>query len=172
MQHTQWIFGYGSLINPKSISDTLDEEKFTYPVRVRGLKRGWYSTDDQYTWLGVKRSTHDYTNGVIFSVSDDQLYLLDIRESIYDREIIENYYIEPILSLLGEPWKNQKVYVYVSKSNESLNGKPILSSYINLCLSGTVFQDKRLLSKEYTVEFLNNTFNWPKKTEDWIDRKI
>lgn len=101
----QWVFGYGSLVSPVSFAHTIGRdltpgEDFVQ-AEIAGFGRRWnYGTayrftsiDDQgpepkrwtFIALGVTRSDHETTNGVLAWVGDDEIAALDARERNYDR---------------------------------------------------------------------------------------
>jgi len=157
------IFGYGSLINKKSISNSIPGERELYPTRIYGYKRGWYASDNNVTWLGIKKRSGYTVNGVIFFVTDEEMSILDKRESIYKRLKVKSY------SVLSDKYpfdKNNIIYTYIFEGKR--NDSPIFSTYINMCLEGTIEQD-RIMGfgyPKFTREFLETTYSWPKN--NWV----
>jgi cation transport regulator ChaC len=101
----RWVFGYGSLVSPKSFGHTVGREfrpgRDFFEAEVLGYGRRWsFATAARFTaaagpglehveWttitLGVVRSGDESTNGVIGWVNDGELDELDRREARYDR---------------------------------------------------------------------------------------
>ena len=100
-----WVFGYGSLVSPESISWTIDRRpEFgidVFPARLDGYGRRWNygSIVLRGDWthqgarieegvvisLGVVADEAEQCNGVVFAVTDDELAALDWRERDYRR---------------------------------------------------------------------------------------
>ncbi|KAJ3369468.1 hypothetical protein HDU91_007141 [Kappamyces sp. JEL0680] len=93
---TQFLFGYGSLINPQSRERTLNRplgKDDVIPVSVAGLQRSWSyrCSRRDYTAVSVSRTTeHTATNGVLIPLLDPKqdLALLDEREIHYARGLV------------------------------------------------------------------------------------
>jgi hypothetical protein len=101
-----WIFGYGSLVSPSSLAATIGRtvsvgngmhiaeladyrRAWNYGSEV--LRGDWVGDDGRETIgglvvsLGIVAAPGDSTNGVVFSVDDDELADLDWRERAHDR---------------------------------------------------------------------------------------
>src|SRR5262245_60430181 len=85
----KYIFGYGSLIQTESRTRTVPKAVAATPAIVKGISRGWYYQAPSYslnpTYLGAVRDENATTNGVIYSVSDEELLATDAREADYTR---------------------------------------------------------------------------------------
>src|SRR5438445_2421911 len=108
---TDYVFGYGSLINP-------DSRKLTgptgepIPVRVRGLERSWnvVVTKDKMTALGVIRRRGALTNGVLVPLPESQLAVFDQREEGYVRTRLDH---ADCSTLSGQPAPKGNIWAYV-----------------------------------------------------------
>lgn len=103
-----YIFGYGSLVNPEDAAQTLGHTvKLIYPVKLRGWIRDWSVVVDNTATLrkftltdtdGIpnyvialnvrKREGNELPsdpNGVLIEVTEQDLEMLDGRESHYER---------------------------------------------------------------------------------------
>ncbi|MFB7711894.1 hypothetical protein [Streptomyces sp. NPDC056105] len=47
---SQYIFGYGSLIQKESRKETWTKADKAFPVSVKGITRGWYDRVDTVSW--------------------------------------------------------------------------------------------------------------------------
>jgi cation transport regulator ChaC len=101
----QWVFGYGSLVDPSSFSATIGRELQLgvdfFEAEVAGLGRRWNygvmhltafgpgpggaTIDYTLVALGVVRAATETVNGVVGWVEPDEVALLDRRERHYDR---------------------------------------------------------------------------------------
>lgn len=186
----KYIFGYGSLQNFSSIKKTIFENKnitdvninnqsekdfdnLIQIVRVKNIKRGWYFHCDlcknklrgPWTALGAYECENYTCNGTLFPVDDEQLKLLDIRESGYIRNEIEKKNIS-IIKGYGIP-KNSIIYYYSVDPSNIKNPSslcPIIQTYVDICMVGCIDIDYLLGNKnyEFTNEFVNTTYNWKK----------
>lgn len=100
-----YIFGYGSLINIKSISKTLrreiDKKEIISEVVLYGYERNWTLKENVFSitlnreitgiFLNVEKSIDSsFCNGVLFPVSESELDYLILREKNYDLVDISN----------------------------------------------------------------------------------
>lgn len=88
-QPSQYLFGYGSLINLQSRVRTLpDCSRNAIPVTVAGFERSWSykCSKTEYTAVCVERKAlSSFVNGVLIEIHDTDLKLLDEREFDYAR---------------------------------------------------------------------------------------
>ena len=125
-----FVFGYGSLVSPRSVSATLghdvDGKSFEF-AKLRGWRRAWNVGSDKSSHpertfhfadgtefdgltvaLGVVQCSDDQScNGTVFPVSRADLTILDVRERNYTRiEVTDR------VSWAGQP-ANYTVYTYI-----------------------------------------------------------
>ena len=103
-----FIFGYGSLICPKSRSitaPTLADVPAT-PAIVYNLQRTWSARIDGpkhhlegFTAMGVRFRRGYKCSGVLIAVDEEELAQFDVREAGYDRRLIELEHIHKIPDL-------------------------------------------------------------------------
>jgi hypothetical protein len=179
-QPTQFIFGYGSLINSVSRNSTAGKAVPAIPVRVSaafGYIRAW---DDRstsgFTALGLhkpgpgeKAST---INGVLYPVDGDDMAKYDIREQGYARVEVPRDDIEALswerLPASGRIW----VYVPVKAGGEPGVGLPLasaqfplLESYIDVVVEGGLEY-----GEDFAHELLETTSDW---SDFWLnDREL
>ena len=105
MTESTWVFGYGSLVSPLSLSRTvgrfIDDAHGRRIAHLQGYGRRWnYGSPTQrgdwsqgevrvnrgvIIYLGIEESDSESLNGVVVRVSRDELAELDWRERDYDR---------------------------------------------------------------------------------------
>ncbi len=96
-EHPIAIFGYGSLINPRSIAKTLGRTvpgEALFVSRLHGYRRVWDVVDEvldpqlsrkRAIFLNLRRDAAASVVGVSFHVNADELVRLDVRERNYNR---------------------------------------------------------------------------------------
>ena len=177
---TEWLFGYGSIINRDSRNGTSNTFE-TYPARIYGFKRKW---DQVYHGVGVIKTSenNDTVNGVLSRITSGSIGDFDLRECPYGyvrteipfqkcqilSEIIKD---KPLLS----PKPGDIIYTYllprvavilnqgdiaklVPKEIVNMDFykvNKILQSYMDVILSGCLDYDI-----DFAVEFIKTTFNW------------
>ncbi|MBV9827444.1 MAG: gamma-glutamylcyclotransferase [Alphaproteobacteria bacterium] len=162
---TNYVFGYGSLINSPSRNATLRSMVTAIPVRVLaafGYVRTWneHNPTARFTALGLRKiaagEPGNTINGVIYPVDDQQLADNDDREIGYIRAEIPPSQIEAVgwerLPEAGHIW------IYVPK--EATAGGPsfdypLLQTYIDVVIEGG-FEH----SPEFAREILDTTEGW------------
>jgi cation transport regulator ChaC len=99
-----WVFGYGSLVSPVSLARTIgrhpvDGEMFAAVLAGFGRRWNYGSLRQRADWhgphgavrqgvvvsLGLEALDDERCNGAVVKVTDDELALLDWRESDYER---------------------------------------------------------------------------------------
>lgn len=113
-----WLFGYGSLVSPRSIASTIGRHldpiteyrighlahhgrRWNYGSAV---KRGHWTHDGVTTRfglvisLGLVEAPGESCNGVVFRVTPEELAALDWRERDYERRVVTDH-----VTLEGDP---------------------------------------------------------------------
>ena len=72
---SNYVFGYGSLLERASRTRTNPEAVGAWPARVTGYQRGWFhqfadNVGSTCTYLGAEKAKGKTINGVIYPVSD------------------------------------------------------------------------------------------------------
>ena len=169
-QPTQFIFGYGSLINSASRNATAREPITAIPVRVSasfGYVRGWTIREPSgFTSLGLTRvgagESGMSINGVLFPVEGNDMAAFDAREVGYVRVEVPHDMIQAAswqrLPEQGKIW----VYVPAIPGQEPGVGLPlpsaeypILQSYVDLVVEGGLEY-----GADYAREILASTADW------------
>ncbi|MEM9364228.1 MAG: gamma-glutamylcyclotransferase [Bacteroidota bacterium] len=172
MGKTNYIFGYGSLIEKESRMRTTPEAQIVHPVIVKGFKRGWFARTGVYTlsttFLGCVSDENALVNGVIYKISDEDLPLLDKREANYKRKLINPEKIE-FLSDLDDLDCAIWVYTNTFTSERELlknvpdKNFPIVQSYVDICINGCLEIEQEFeKAKEigFAQMFIESTAYW------------
>lgn len=178
-QPTDYIFGYGSLINTASRNSSVATPIPAIPVRVSpqfGFARVWNDrAPSGFTALGLRKADSSMPattiNGVLFPVVGGDIAAYDKREEGYARIEIPRSNIEA-LSWQGLPNEGRIwVYVPVRSGNEPgvglpiPNGRyPLLQSYIDVVVEGALEY-----GEEYARELIATTKGW---STHWLNDRI
>ncbi|WP_321801737.1 gamma-glutamylcyclotransferase family protein [Caballeronia sp. J97] len=168
-QPTQFIFGYGSLINTPSRNATAGKAVVAIPVRVSaafGYVRSWSDRSPSgFTALGLRRPYEGEgpmtINGVIYPVGTD-MAAFDAREKGYVRVEVPRALIEAVS---WQPLPTQgTVWAYVPKAEGKAPGEglpspdarfPLVESYIDVVIEGGLEY-----GPEFAREILETTRDW------------
>jgi hypothetical protein len=157
----EFLIGYGSLMNIKSLNRTIKMDQVT-PVIVSGFKRSWiYNCRNEYTAVSVERSPDHHMNAVLIPVTSSDLYSLDKRELHYARGRV---HVDAIFG--SDSLVDAIVWIYETPSeavNYSRNDsfgkvehptieRPIPQSYIDCIIEGCLF-----FGVEFAKEFVDTT---------------
>ncbi len=171
----QFIFGYGSLIQSQARAKIVPSRLDVIPVNVVGLQRGWFG---QFSGAGVSTTylaavaDPDFNcNGVIFTVSEEQLATLDQHEAGYQRERIDQNKATRLdgskAAIDGDIW------FYTSPEKRGASPEfPIRQSYVDTCVSGCLeIEETFALAKEakFAETFLKTSTDW---STYWINDRI
>lgn len=149
-----YIFGYGSLINDESRSKT-GTTGGAFPVRVKGLKRGWYLPIEEFDLVAVAAVENEKSNcnGVIFEFDKDELLKFDEREKHYKRVKLN---LESLKFLDQKKNIEGNIWTYMIDAPQSIPEEfSIATSYLDVILKGCIGY-----GKEFTKEFVLTTDNW------------
>lgn len=144
-RYTDYIFGYGSLMSPESIEESLDRKiQLTdlIPCRLHGYIRRWnacvpYIFEDEaggefsidIVFLNIERREDTSVNGVLLPINRTELDALDQRELVYNRLIVTSH-------IRANQWVQGVVYTYVAQPEYSCTDRLqhglIMSDYIEL----------------------------------------
>jgi hypothetical protein len=171
-QPSQFIFGYGSLVNSTSRNSTAGKIVPAIPVRVSaafGYIRAWTNRSTSgFTALGLRKpAANEKTstiNGVLYPVEGGDMAKYDVREQGYTRVELPRDEIEPVswqqLPATGRIW----VYIPVKADGEPGVGLsvasaefPLLQSYIDVVVEGALEY-----GESFAHELLETTSDWSK----------
>lgn len=169
-QPTQFIFGYGSLINASSREATAGKPVAAIPVRVSaafGYVRSWSDhARSGFTALGLRRLFKGEApmtiNGVIYPVVGNDMSSFDEREKGYVRVEVPRALIKAVS---WQPLPAQgTVWAYVPKVKGKAPGEglpapdarfPLVESYIDVVIEGGLEY-----GPEFAREIIETTRDW------------
>ena len=181
-QPSNFIFGYGSLINSQSRNSTAATPIAAIPVRVSpalGYIRSWNDRSlSGFTALGLRKpgpgEAARTINGVLYPVDDDNMSKFDAREQGYVRVEV------PLADIEAVGWQplptSGRIWVYVPEDparpgepGVGLAGPnaefPLLESYIDVVVEGGLEY-----GPDFAREILETTDGWNKY---WLnDREL
>ena len=177
---TNFIFGYGSLINTASRNSTASKPIPAIPARISsgfGYVRCWCDRSPSgFTALGLRRPRPGEEpmtiNGVLYPVEGDDMGAFDLREAGYQRVEVPREQIEAAswqrLPERGKVW----VYVPVHEGHEPGVGLPVASSEFPLLESyiDVVIEGGMEYGPDYAREIIATTTDW---SDYWLnDREL
>ena len=173
---TQFIFGYGSLINTPSRNATAGAPVPAIPVRVSaafGYIRTWNDRSPSgFTALGLRKAGSGEDgmtiNGVLYPVEGDDMAKYDAREAGYARVEVPHAAIEAVswqsIPQQGHIW----AYVPVRPGGTPGVGLaepdaafPMLESYIDIVVEGGLEY-----GPDFARELIETTADW---SQYWLD---
>lgn len=179
-QPTQFIFGYGSLINSASRNSSASKPIAAIPVRVSasfGFVRAWNDRSPTgFTALGLRRPVPGEgaltINGVIYPVDGNDMSSFDAREKGYVRVEVPREEIEA-LSWQQLPTEG-KIWVYIPDVTGQEPGvglptadaqHPLVESYVDVVIEGGLEY-----GQDYARELIETTKDW---SPYWLnDRRL
>ena len=172
---TQYIIGYGSLMQDESRKRTSPQAGPAYPVDIKGYRRGWFARGAAVgfgaTYLGIWPDQASHLNAVIYQVDQTELAATDKREMSYCRTGVET---SDIRTLANEfiPDTGAQIWIYVSLPQHAATPDsryPIVQSYVDIFISGCLEQEQRFGLAEFSQECLSTTTDW---SEHWVNDRI
>lgn len=171
---TDFIVGYGSLIDTPSRNSTVNKTVSAIPVRVSaafGYLRAWNSHAAAFTAQGLRKPKPGEAamtiNGVLFAVDDNDIAGFDHRECRYHKAAVKQDQIEAVgwegLPRGGHIW----IYVPNEPGTPGCQGNadpaadqadfehPLLQSYIDVVVEGGLEY-----GDDFADEILETTADW------------
>jgi cation transport regulator ChaC len=161
-----YVLGYGSLINLKSLSRTIKREASTndiIPVKLHSFKRKWNLKEKVHSsalndtinaiFLNIERDDARWTNGVIFEVSNDELEYLNKRERKYNQLNVAQH----IELYSGNKLDSTNVTTYVADEIEYLQSDFTDNSYVMENYLKIVKQGCMDLGFEFYSDYIKTT---------------
>ena len=172
---SQFIFGYGSLVESQSRARTSPSALYAFPANVAGIERGWFDqvggVSLSTTYLGAVLDPDSSCNGVIFQVSQQQLDAFDQRETGYDRKGIDRNNITMLNGSSSAP--EGDIWFYANREKRFASPEcPIVQSYVDICLNGCLELEATYpQAKEagFAETFLKTCSDWSKF---WVNDRI
>jgi hypothetical protein len=179
-QPSQFIVGYGSLINSASRNSTAGKMTPAIPVRISaafGYIRAWNDRSPSgFTALGLRKpgpgEKASTINGVLYATDMDEITKFDARETGYARIEVPRDEIEPVswqrLPETGRIW----IYIPVKPNAEPGVGLPVanaefplLQSYVDVVVEGGLEY-----GEDFARELIETTSDW---SNYWLnDREL
>lgn len=171
---TQYIIGYGSLMQDESRKRTAPKAGSAYPVVVQGYRRGWFarggSVGFDTTFLGLVADANSRLNAVVYQIDAAEIALTDKREFSYCRQ---NVPAEHLTALVAEaPAAKGQLWIYVSKPEGVATASarhPLVQSYVDIFVSGCLEQEQRFGLKGFAQQCLTTTSDW---SRHWVNDRI
>ena len=159
-----FVFGYGSLINPKSIQRTIGREigkQYLLKARLSDHVRKWQLVDwviyndlkgkriIPAIFLDIVKEQGKEVNGILFELSEKELDEMDRRERNYNRIDVSN---------LIEPKVGDLVYTYVGKKEYTVPPQEsvVLAWYERLVEEGLSFWGKAFRQHYYESTYVHS----------------
>ena len=176
-----FIFGYGSLIEDESRMRTTPSARYAWPVKVKGVRRGWWARGDTSglttTYLGALDDADACCNGVIYPVTAEEIAATDQRESAgYKRCKIDPSQIE-MLDGRSEPPEGE-FWAYINlippdQLDDNLPSPqfPMVQSYVDICIHGCLEVEGKYpkTAAGFTQEFIKLTDAWNRY---WVNDRL
>jgi hypothetical protein len=169
---SQFIFGYGSLIQTASRNATAGAYVPAIPVRISaafGYVRTWNDRSPSgFTALGLRKAgpgeTATTINGVLYPVAGDDMAKFDGREAGYARVEVPHAEIEAV-SWQSIPQQGH-IWVYVPIQGLQPDAAfPMLESYIDIVVEGGLEY-----GADFARELIETTAGW---SQYWLnDREL
>lgn len=121
-----YVFGYGSLMNPKSLERTLPGKKRALRVCLKNYQRKFDMPVDGHLYLNIVPRNGQSVEGVCIPVSPKELAMLKKRERGYS---CVNVTKNMTKNFTGE------VFAFIS-AEKSFPDMAVLQTYIDTCLAG------------------------------------
>lgn len=171
---SQFIVGYGSLMQDVSRRQTAPDAGEARPVRVRGFQRAWLAKGAPVgfstTYLGVAAKPEAVMNAVIFAVRDAaEMASLDRREVSYCRARVPAAQMAP---LDGGPVPDGEAWVYVNQPERAAPPSaafPIVQSYVDIFLSGCLHLERKFRLDGFARECVRTTAGW---SRHWVNDRL
>ena len=136
---SKYIFGYGSLMNLRSLSKTIKREMLIsdiLPVKLLDYARVWNLKEKVFSeklrrnitaiFLNIKPSVNRFVNGVIFKVSDNEFLYLQERERNYTRLNVTR----KIITYDGLKIENLEIFVFISTEKKYIQKSQTSNCYV------------------------------------------
>lgn len=173
-KQSQYVVGYGSLMQEDSRKRTAPGAGPASPVLVKGYRRGWFAKGDAIgfdtTYLGALPDTKSQLNAVIYSIEPAELQATDQRESFYCRRALDAAAVT-LLASDAAPVKGQ-IWIYVNKPEGIATPSeryPIVQSYVDIFVSGCLELEQRHRVAGFAQQCLTTTTDW---SAHWVSDRV
>jgi hypothetical protein len=172
---TQFIIGYGSLMQDDSRKRTAPQAGPAHPVEVNGFRRAWIQHVQTgsfgITFLGLRPDQKASLNAVIYQVDQDELAATDKRESSYCRASVPATAIQS-LEADFVPAADAQTWIYVSGAEGVALPDarfPIVQSYVDIFIGGCLEQGQRFGLPDFARQCIAMTDGW---SQYWVNDRI
>ncbi len=171
---TQYLIGYGSLMQDRSKNKTYSNTGPNIPVLLSHFKRGWITEGTRVgfsiTFLGAIEDKKSRFNAVVFKLpSSSVLADYDQRESRYCRVLVSPNLIQ---MLDQHPKFDGQIWIYVSQPiyiKLPSARYPIVQSYVDIFLSGCLEIEKKYHLENFADQCIETTHYW---SSHWVNDRI
>ncbi|MBX3607647.1 MAG: gamma-glutamylcyclotransferase [Piscinibacter sp.] len=173
VDQSQFIVGYGSLMQDESRRRTSPQAGPAQPVELRGFRRAWIARGSDIgfstTYLGVWPDHDSHMNAVIYRVDATDIAATDRRESGYCRRAVSWSALRTLASGAERASAAAQAWIYVSGPETTAPPSaryPIAQSYVDVFLSGCLEQERRHALPGFAAECIDSTSAW---SEHWVN---
>ena len=140
------IFGYGSLLNEKTIQRRLPGQKIVSRATLGGYQRTFRKLGNDHVYLTLRRRTNSTVIGTLIDVSPPELAILTCSEPGYTLADITD-------DMLDNTSTSPRVYCFIAPPVEIVPDhlKSIRRSYLKTCLDGLPEEERERWFKEIEI---------------------
>ena len=160
---SQYIIGYGSLMEESSKKRTAPNSGVNYPIRIKNFERGWKIQGTAHggnAYLAVTPKTGAQLNAVIYNVNTKELDATDQREKGYCRVEVPK---ENIASKWDKAPADKQIWIYIvpeSQNKQPSKEYPIAQTYVDTWIKGCMDLESKYSIKGFARECVSTTSNW------------
>ena len=137
-----YVFGYGSLTNPKSLQKTLPGKKPEGWAYLNGFQPKFNTPAPGYLFLNIIPKIDRVIKGMLIPVSEEEFMNLKKREVGYEAvDVTKNI----------KPASGGRVFTFIAP-DETYPQMKILKSYINVCLEPLPPEEHEKWLQETVIE--------------------
>lgn len=176
---TQYIVGYGSLMEKASKERSTPDAGPNHPVLVKGYQREWNTKGDDIgfstTYLGVTIDAEAVMNAAIYIDPDvSDIEATDEREEYYCRDAVAT---DAVTLLDGtELLTNHQIWIYYNKPDSRVPPSarwPIVQSYVDIFLNGCIELEDKVITTDGNASFsrqcILTTEGW---SQYWVNDRL
>lgn len=174
---TQYIVGYGSLMQQASKERTAPDAGPSRPVLVDGFQRAWNArgslVGSSTTYLGVRPAGWARMVAAIYPNPDpEELRATDRREEFYCRESVP---ADAVQMLDGQPAPTgAEIWIYVNKPDSVFPPDarfPIVQSYVDIFVTGCMELAEKVRSNaiDFVEGCVRTTEGW---SQNWVNDRL
>ncbi len=136
------VFGYGSLMNARSVHETLPRVHYLSRATLSGYQRKMNASCDGFLYLNIVPHEGALVEGVVLLVDEADMEELRLREEGYAA-------VDVTASLL--PAQNECVVAFIAP-DVSYPKLTILKSYLDICTEGMSEQERAVWLADTIIE--------------------